>query len=60
MCRPTRTRTGPDESASVSSAAAVKAAGRILEREEERVALRVDLHAVVAGARLANDSPVRC
>jgi hypothetical protein len=34
--------------------------GCILECEEERVALRVDLHAVVAGARLANDSPVRC
>ena len=34
--------------------------GCIPECEEERVALRVDLHAVVAGARLANDSPVRC
>ena len=57
MCSPMRTRIGPDASACVISSAAASAPGAV-EGHEERVALRVDLDAVVTGARFADHAPV--
>ena len=57
MCRPTRTRIGPDASASSSPRRRECSRSR-RKSEEEGVALSVDLDAVVAGAGLADQAPV--
>ena len=58
MCRPTRTRIGPEASASVISSRRRERARRSRKGEEEGVALRIDLDPAVAAARLADQAPV--
>jgi hypothetical protein len=57
VCRPTRTKTGPEVSASVSGGGS-ESRGRSRECHEERVALRMHLNPPVAGTRLTDDPPV--
>ncbi len=58
MCRPMRTCTRPELSLSTIARDASSAPGRGGKREEERVALRVDLRAALLRTRLAHDSSV--
>ena len=53
-----RTRIGPPASAAAPRAAAASAPGAVRERDEERVALRVDLDAAVPRERVPQHPPV--
>ena len=57
MWRPIRTRLGPADKASCPRQRS-QCGRRDAKRDEERVALRIDLDATVRGERLAQDAPV--
>ena len=60
MCSPIRTRIGPGFERLLPGLGGGDRTGSGRERDEERVALRVDLDAVVRGERGPKDAPVLC